>query len=56
MQFEKMIRVIQQGFFDVEELEKMEAKEVVKIDVLGSEMPLVYPFSNIDKSLAPIVD
>ena len=41
---------------DVKVLVKEETEKAVKVGVSGSEMPLVYPFSNIDKSLAPIVD
>ncbi len=53
------MRIISRGISnleDVEVLTKEEIKEVVRVGILGSEMLLVHPFSNIDGSVAPIVD
>ncbi len=41
---------------DVEILTKKEVEEVVRVDVSGSEMPLVYLFSSIDEPVVLIVD
>jgi len=42
--------------FDIEELEKLEAEEAVRVGILGSEMLLVYLLSNIDEPSVFIVD
>ena len=43
------MHIISRGLFNIEELEKMEVKETVKVDVSRFKMPLVYPSLNIDK-------
>ncbi len=40
----------------MEELEKIEAEEAVKADVLGFEISLIYLSSNISELLAFIID
>ncbi len=51
-----MIYVVQQGLFDIEELEKVEVEKAVKTDISRSEIPLVYSSPNIDEPLISIVD
>jgi len=56
MWFEKMIHTIQWGLSNIEELEKVEAEEAVKVGSSKSEIPLIYLHSNIDELLILIVD
>ncbi len=51
-----MICIIQRNLFDIEKLEKIEAEEVVRIGISGSEIPLVYLSSNIDELIVFIID
>ncbi len=51
-----MIRTISRDIFDVEELEKIETEETAKVDILKSEMPLVYFSSNINELSVFIMD
>ena len=56
MWFKKVFYIIAYGLDDVEELEKVEIEKIVKIDILRSEILLVYLSSNIDESTTFIVD
>ncbi len=51
-----MIRTIQRGLSNIEELKKVEIKETTKVGSSKSEMPLIYLFSNIDEFSIPTVD
>ena len=51
-----MISIFERSLRDIEELEKAEVEEAVRVDILGSEIPLIYFSSNIDKFTVFIVD
>ncbi len=40
----------------MKELERVKTEEIVRVDTLRSEMPLIYPLLNIDEPLVFIID